>query len=108
MKKLALYIALLGLAIPAYSNEVIPLTASCQTLSDNKEFLTERFKELPFAGGPSVIRLMDGKLVEGMGKIYVDPHEKGFTIVIEFIKVDKSCILLMGDDFQPINTGNPT
>lgn len=108
MKKLASIIALLGLAIPAYANEVIPLTASCKSLGANKEFLTDQYNEHPFAGGPSVIRLMDGKLVEGMGKIYVDPTGKGFTVLIEFVNVNKSCVLLMGDDFQPINVGNPT
>ena len=108
MKKLAQATAfLLGLTLLALAqaNETLPLVAVCKSLDENKEFLEERYKEQPFAGGPSVVRMSDGTLLEGTGKIYVDPDQKGFTVLIEFVKINKSCVLLMGDEFAPIVSG---
>ena len=107
MKKLAGVAFLLGLAFPALTqgNELLPLAGSCKSIKDNKEFLEDRYNEYPFAGGPSVVRMSDGSLLEGTGKIYVDPEQKGFTVLIEFVKINKSCVLLMGDEFTPIITG---
>ena len=102
MKKLALFAALLGLTTSAHSNEMLPITASCKSIEENNNFLQGRYKEYPFAGGPSVIRMADGKLLEGEGKIYVDPDKKGFTVLIEFAQINKSCVVLMGDEFAPI------
>lgn len=108
MKKLALIITLLGLTTIVQANQTVPFVASCKTLDANKEFLEDKYNELPMAGGPSVIRSIQGEFVSGVGKIYVDPKEKGFTVLIEFPEIDRSCVLLMGDDFAPILTGNPT
>lgn len=105
MKKLALLVTLLGLTMSAHANELIPITASCKTIETNKEFL-DRFKEYPFAGGPGVIRMPNGEFVQGIGKIYVDPKEKGFTVLIEFTNLNKSCVLLMGHDFAPLASGD--
>lgn len=105
MKKLAQATAfLLGLTLPALAqaNEPLPVIAVCKSLEENRQFLEETYKEQPFAGGPSVIRLANDSLVEGVGKIYVDPQGKGFTVLIEFAEINKSCALLMGDDFAPI------
>ena len=108
MKKLALIIAfLLGLAISALveASEQLLLVGSCKSLDDNRQFLEGEYNEHPFAGGPSVVRMSDGRLLQGIGKIYVDPQGKGFTILIEFNKINKSCVLLMGDEFAPIING---
>ena len=107
MKKLALLATLLGLTATAQANELVTFTASCKTPDANTEFL-KKFNEQPFAGGPSVIRHPNGKFVPGTGIIYVDPKEKGFTVLIEFPEVNKSCVLLMGDDFAPIVGGDST
>lgn len=108
MKKLVITAALLGLTFSSQATEIVPFTASCKTPAENTEFLEQRYNELPIAGGPSVIRTVDGKFVSGSTKIFVDPKNKGFTILIEFENINKSCVLLMGDDFAPILTGNPT
>lgn len=107
MKKLALIATFLGLAITAHANELVTFTASCKTPEENTDFL-KNYSEQPFAGGPSVVRQPNGELASGTGIIYVDPVEKGFTVLIEFPEVNKSCVLLMGDDFAPIVGGNPT
>jgi len=108
MKKLALIAALLGLTSFVQANELVPFVGSCKTIDSNNEFLTDRYNEIPMAGGPSVIRTVEGEFVNGMGKIYVDPKGKGYTVIIEFKELGKSCVLLMGDDFAPIVTGDPT
>ena len=107
MKKLALIATLLGLTATAQANELVTFTASCKTPDANTEFL-KNYNEQPFAGGPSVVRQIDGEFVPGTTIIYVDPIKKGFTILIEFPKVNKSCVLLMGDDFAPIVSGDTT
>lgn len=107
MKKLALIAALLGLTATAQANELVTFIASCKTPDAHTDFL-KNFNEQPFAGGTSVVRQPNGEFVSGIGIIYVDPEEKGFTVVIEFPEVNKSCVLLMGDDFAPILGGDPT
>lgn len=104
MKKLVQTIAfLLGLTSAAITiaNESLQMVAVCKPLSQNREFL-ETYNEQPFAGGPSVIRTPNGSMIEGAGKIYVDPQGKGFTIIIEFDEIKKGCVMLMGDDFAPL------
>ena len=109
MTKLALVaITLIGLTASAHANELVAFVASCKPLEANKDFLENRYNEYPFAGGPSVIRTTDGEFVPGAGKIYVDPNKKGFTVLMEFPEINKSCVLLMGDDFAPIINGDPT
>lgn len=108
MKKLALIATLLGLTSVVQANELVPFVGSCKTIDANNEFLTDRYNEIPMAGGPSVIRTVEGEFVSGVSKIYVDPKEKGFTVLIEFPELGKSCVLLMGDDFAPILTGDST
>ena len=108
MKKLALIATLLGLTSFVQANELVPFVSSCKAIDANNEFLTSKYNEIPLAGGPSVIRTVQGEYVSGLAKIYVDPKEKGFTVIIEFLELGKSCVLLMGDDFAPILTGNST
>ena len=106
MKKLASIAFLLGLAFPALTLAVesLPMVAVCKSINENKQFL-ETYNEQPFAGGPSVIRMPNGEIVEGAGKLYVDPQGKGFTVIIEFPKLNKGCVMLMGDEFAPIVSG---
>ena len=103
MKKLASIAFLLGLAFPALTLAVesLPMVAVCKSINENKQFL-ETYNEQPFAGGPSVIRMPNGEIVEGAGKLYVDPQGKGFTVTIEFPELNKGCVMLMGDEFAPI------
>ena len=107
MKKLAYLAFLLGLTFSALTQatELLPLAGSCKSIKDNKQFLEDQYNEYPFAGGPSVVRMSDGSLLEGTAKIYVDPEKKGFTVLIEFVKINKSCVVLMGDEFAPIVGG---
>lgn len=100
MKKLALFAILLGLTLPAQA-QLLPFGAICKSIEENHEFL-KKYKELPFGGGPAVLRLSNGNTVNGFGKIYVDPNEKGWTVLIEFAEAQKSCVLTMGDSFEPI------
>ena len=106
MKKLAGIAFLLGLTSSALSlaAESLPMVAVCKSINENKQFL-ETYNEQPFAGGPSVIRMPNGEIVEGAGKLYVDPQGKGFTVIIEFPKINKGCVMLMGDEFAPIVSG---
>ena len=106
MKKLASIAFLLGLAFPALTLAVesLPMVAVCKSINENKQFL-ETYNEQPFAGGPSVIRMPNGEIVEGAGKLYVDPQGKGFTVTIEFPELNKGCVMLMGDEFAPIISG---
>ena len=104
MKKLAQTTAfLLGLALPvlAPATESLSMVAVCKSIDENKQFL-ETYNEQPFAGGPSVIRMPNGDIIEGAGKLYVDPQGKGFTVTIEFPELNKGCVMLMGDEFAPI------
>lgn len=109
MKKLAQATAfLLGLttSVLTSANEPLPMIAVCKSIEESHKFLNGTYNEQPFAGGESIIRMPDGRLVEGTGKVYVDPGKKGFTFLIEFEKIDKSCVLLMGDNFAPLQQGD--
>ena len=103
MKKLVYISFLLGLTSSALTlaSESLSMVAVCKSIDENKQFL-ETYNEQPFAGGPSVIRMPNGDIVAGAGKLYVDPQKKGFTVIIEFPKIDKGCVMLMGDDFAPL------
>lgn len=107
MNKLVYIVLMSSLLVSSHNqaNEMLPLIGSCKSIKDNKQFLEVEYNEYPLAGGPSVVRMSDGALLEGTGKIYVDPKKKGFTFLIEFKQIDKSCVLLMGDDFAPIISG---
>ena len=107
MKKLAQATAfLVGLTSSALSLAVesLSMIAVCKSIDENKQFL-ETYNEQPFAGGPSVIRMPNGDIIEGAGKLYVDPQGKGFTVIIEFPEINKGCVMLMGDEFAPIVSG---
>ena len=107
MKKQALaFCFLLGLALPAQANQIMRMTAACQQSDIVADFITEQYMEVPFAEGPSVIRLNETQYAEGLGKIYVNPKTGGFSVVMEFPEDDVACILLMGDDFKPAIQGD--
>lgn len=101
MKKLATLALLLGLTNPALGEQVLETIGTCLSVEKAEEFIIGRYNEIPFAGGPGVIRTPRGFL-PGLVKIYVDPAKKGYTIVIEFPEDQTSCMVVMGDDFSPI------
>ena len=109
MKKLATLTLLLVLTTPALSEQVLETIGTCLPVDKAENFITGKYKELPFAGGPGVIRTPSGFL-PGMVKIYVDPVNKGYTVVIIFPDDQTSCMVLMGDDFAALeyNSGKET
>jgi len=107
MKKLALVFSFIaGLTGSAHANQIMLMTAACQQSKIVDEFIRKEYAEIPFANGTGVVRLPEDKYAEGIAHLYVNPKEKGFTVVIEFPVDDVSCIVLMGDDFQPAHQGD--
>jgi hypothetical protein len=80
------------------------MIAGCQP-TQQMESLAEQFDEIPFVGGPGVFRRWDGEFADGVLKIYANPATLTFTVVVEFPSDGISCIVLMGDDLQPIVQG---
>ena len=107
MKKLAPAFAfLLGLTTSAQANQIMPITAACQQSTAVENFIQDEYQEVPFAQGSGVVRLQGDRYAEGRTKIYLNPEDLGFTVVIEFPQDDVHCIILMGDDFQPVISGD--
>jgi len=107
MKKLALVFAFyLGLTSFAQANQIMLMTAACQQSEIVDEFIKQQYSEIPFADGTAVVRLPEDRYAEGITHLYLNPKDKGFTIVVEFVEDDISCIVLMGDDFQPAYQGD--
>lgn len=98
----------LALASPAVAQEStllnMHLITGCEPTANLEDYIAQ-FDEIPFIGGPGVFRRFDGEFSQGLFKIYANPQNLTFTVVIEFPLDGISCIVLMGDDLQPIVPG---
>ena len=107
MKQLALvFMFIAGLTGSAHANQVMLMTAACQQSEIVAEFIRKEYAEIPFANGTGIVKLPEDRYATGLTHLYVNPEQKGFTVVIEFPEDDVSCIVLMGDDFQPAHQGD--
>jgi hypothetical protein len=108
MTKLAIFI--LGLMLsyaPVHAqttNKVLSLNLAHDCAPSNQvlPFLEEKFGETAFAmGRASVIIANNGKEVQGLLLMNVNPKTLTYTINIFFEEEDIICMLTAGDRFQP-------
>ena len=106
MTKLA--ILALGLALaytPVQAQQDAPLVLTlahdCAPVDKVLPFLSKEYGEEPFALGTAYANLTDGREVQGVLMLTVNPKTKTYTVNMFFEKDDIMCLLTTGTDFQP-------
>ena len=100
---------LLGLTLVAsqvfaqedYEVKTLTLAHDCAPTKQIIPQLREQYGERPFALGIAVVTLPDGRPLEGVLMLTVNPESRSYTVNIMFVEDEMMCMLTSGDDFQP-------
>lgn len=108
MKKLVLtFCVFFGLTTLAHAQTqedilAIPITAVCTETNQTDKTLKEKYGEIPFAEGPSVV--WNSKIEDYIPvilKIFVNPSNHSFTVFVEVPEDGLTCIISTGEEFKP-------
>lgn len=110
MKKLVLAFSFcLGLTTQANAESVqlLQMVGSCTSIEQTDKLLSQ-YKEISIGSGTSIIRINNDQHASGVGKLYMNLENMTFTFLIDFPEQEKSCILLLGDEFSFTVQGDET
>ena len=77
------------------------MTADCDYTEVLKSFVYDEERQIPFMGGTGIMQLDNLAFAEGVWKIYVDPDQDTYSIVIEFPGDGVMCLVGMGEGLAP-------
>lgn len=116
MKKLALlFFVFLGLAGVAQAQDkqdndsilTMPVTAPCTYIDTAVSTFELKYGEYPFAQGAGIV--WNSKIkeyIEVKLLVFLNPKTFTFTIAYEVPGDNLLCIMMLGDDFQPVRRGS--
>lgn len=76
------------------------IMADCDYTEVLKSFVYDEERQIPFVGGVGIIQRHDREFAQGVWKIYVDPDQDTYSILIEVFD-GVMCLVGMGSGLAP-------
>lgn len=76
------------------------IMADCDYTEALKSFVYDEERQIPFVGGVGIIQRHDREFAQGVWKIYVDPDQDTYSILIEFFD-GVMCLVGTGSGLAP-------
>lgn len=105
INRMFLTLALILIPLTAWAQTNMPasmlITADCDYTEVLKSFVYDEERQIPFMGGAGIMQLDNLAFAEGVWKVYVDPDQDTYSIVIEFPGDGVMCLVGMGSGLAP-------
>lgn len=101
--RMFLALVLIPFTVSAQSNMPagMLIMADCDYIEILKSFVYDEERQIPFVGGTGIMQLDNLAFAEGVWKVYVDPDQDTYSIVIEFPEDGVMCLVGMGKGLAP-------